>query len=129
LRAQVCDITEREVIEAFSYGILAKWQFCNFCKENPRNNEEFKRAVEKTIAAEEKTRERFPDQDNQDNSNKQSNQNNGRNKKRGPDNTVAVADKTKKFFKYRKFEDLKNMPCIWHPSSNHTTGDCHIFIE
>jgi hypothetical protein len=26
LRAQVHDITEREVIEAFSYGILAKWQ-------------------------------------------------------------------------------------------------------
>jgi hypothetical protein len=27
LRAQVHDITEREVIEAFSYWILAKWQF------------------------------------------------------------------------------------------------------
>jgi hypothetical protein len=27
LHAQVQDITEREVIEAFSHGILAKWQF------------------------------------------------------------------------------------------------------
>jgi hypothetical protein len=27
LRAQVHDITEREVIEAFSHGIMAKWQF------------------------------------------------------------------------------------------------------
>jgi hypothetical protein len=27
LRAQVHDITERKVIEAFSYRILAKWQF------------------------------------------------------------------------------------------------------
>jgi hypothetical protein len=35
LRAQVHDIIEQEVIEAFSYGILAKWQFQDFCKENP----------------------------------------------------------------------------------------------
>jgi hypothetical protein len=27
LRAQVHDITKREVIEAFSHGIMAKWQF------------------------------------------------------------------------------------------------------
>jgi hypothetical protein len=27
LRAQLHDITKWEVIEAFSYGILAKWQF------------------------------------------------------------------------------------------------------
>jgi len=27
LRAQVHDITEREVIEAFSHGIMARWQF------------------------------------------------------------------------------------------------------
>jgi hypothetical protein len=27
LCAQVHDITEREVIEAFSHGIMAKWQF------------------------------------------------------------------------------------------------------
>jgi hypothetical protein len=33
---------------------MAKWQFQDFCKENPRNNEEFRRTVEKMIAAEEK---------------------------------------------------------------------------
>ena len=42
LRAQVHDITQREVIEAFSHGIMARWQFQDFCKENPRNNEEFR---------------------------------------------------------------------------------------
>jgi hypothetical protein len=47
LHAQVHDITKQEVIKAFSYGILAKWQFHDFCKENPRSNEEFKRTVEK----------------------------------------------------------------------------------
>jgi hypothetical protein len=32
LCAQVHDITEREVIEAFSHGIMAKWQFQDFAK-------------------------------------------------------------------------------------------------
>jgi hypothetical protein len=43
---------------------VAKWQFQDFCKENPRNNEEFSRVVEKKIMAEEKTTERFPDRNN-----------------------------------------------------------------
>lgn len=72
LRAQVHNITEREVIEAFSYGIMTKWQFQDFCKENPHNNEEFKNIIEKMISAAEKTRERFPGRnhhhDNRDNS-------------------------------------------------------------
>jgi hypothetical protein len=42
---------------------------------------------------------------------------------------VAVADKAKKFSKPRKFEDIENMHCIWHPNKNHMTGDCHIFID
>jgi hypothetical protein len=46
---------------------MAKWQFQDFCKENPRNNEEFRRAVEKMIIAKENTRERFPDRNNREN--------------------------------------------------------------
>jgi hypothetical protein len=129
LCAQVHDITERE-IEAFSYGILAKWQFHDFYKENPRSNEEFKRTVEKMIAAEEKNRKRFLDPNNQNNfdrRNHQSNEQQGR--KCRFDNTVAIADKAKKFFKPRKFEDLENMPYIWHLGSSHTTGNCRFFIE
>jgi hypothetical protein len=76
LHAQVHDITEREVIEAFSYGILAKWKFHDFCKENSRSNEEFKRTVEKMIAAEEKTRKRFPDRNNRDSPDRQNHQSN-----------------------------------------------------
>jgi hypothetical protein len=68
------------------------------------------------ITAEEKTRERFPDRNNRDNSDRQNHQNNGhQDRKRGPDNTVAVADKSKKFSKFKKFEDIVNMHCIWHP--------------
>jgi hypothetical protein len=36
-------------------------------------------------------------------------------RKRGPDNTIAMADKTKKFSRFRRFEDIENMHCIWHP--------------
>jgi hypothetical protein len=42
LRSQVHDITKREVIDDFSMGIRAKWQFQDFCRENPLTNEEFK---------------------------------------------------------------------------------------
>jgi hypothetical protein len=86
--------------------------------------------MERMITAEEKTRERFPDRNNRDNPNRQNHQNNGhQDRKRGPDNTVAVADEAKKFSKHRKFDDIKNMHCIWHSNGNHTTGDCHIFID
>jgi hypothetical protein len=40
-----------------------------------------------------------------------------------------MADKMKKFLKFRRFEDIENMHCIWHPQGNHTTGDCRIFID
>jgi hypothetical protein len=67
----VHDITEQEVIEAFSHGIMAKWQFQDFCKENPRNNKEFRCIVEKMITVEEKTQERFPGRNNRDNLDRQ----------------------------------------------------------
>jgi hypothetical protein len=82
------------------------------------------------ITTKEKTRERFPDRNNRDNLDRQNHQNNGhQDRKRGLDNTVAVADKSKKFSKFKKFEDIKNMYCIWHPQGNHITGDCRIFLD
>jgi hypothetical protein len=50
-------------------------------------------------------------------------------RKRGPDNTVAMADRTNFFLKFKRFEDIENMHCICHPQGNHTTGDCRIFID
>jgi hypothetical protein len=40
-----------------------------------------------------------------------------------------MADKMKKFLKFRRFEDIENMHCIWHPQGNHITRDCRIFID
>jgi hypothetical protein len=86
------------------------------------------------IMAEEKTRERFPDRNNRENNRDSSDRRNFSNnehqdRKRGPENTVTIADKTKKFSKFRRSEDIKNMHCIWHPQGNHTTGDSRIFID
>jgi hypothetical protein len=79
--------------------------------------------------AEEKTKERFPDRNNRGNNRDNLDRRNFPNmshpdRKRGPDNTIAMADKTKKFSKFRRFEDIENMHCIWHPQGNYTTGDC-----
>jgi hypothetical protein len=35
----------------------------------------------------------------------------------------------KNFSKFRRFEDIENMHCIWLPQGNHTIGDCQIFID
>jgi hypothetical protein len=46
-----------------------------------------------------------------------------------PDNTVAMVDKMKKFSKFRRFEYIENMHCIWHLQGNHTIEDYRIFID
>jgi len=56
------------VIEHFSNGIKAKWQFQAFYNDNAEIADDFKCTVQKLIASEERTQERFPDQqDNHDN--------------------------------------------------------------
>ena len=45
---------------------------------------------------------------------------------------VATTDIGKKFFKprqYGKFEELKKIPCVWHPASTHTIGECNYFMK
>ena len=106
---------------------MARWQFQDFYKENPRNNEEFRRTVEKMITAEEKTRERFSDRNKRDKQNHRNNRHQER--KRGPDNTIAVTDKSRKFSKPWRYDDIENMQCILHPKENHTIKNCYTFNE
>jgi hypothetical protein len=113
---------------------MTKWQFQDFCKENPRNNKEFRHAVEKMIMTEEKMKEIFPNRNNRENNRDNLDRRNFPNmghpeRKRGPANTIAMADNIKKFSKFRRFEDIETMHCIWHPQGNHTKRDCRIFID
>ena len=81
------------------------------------------------ITAEEKTRERFLDRNNRDNLDKQNHRNiRHQERKRGPDN-IAVADKSRKFSKPRRYDDIENMHCIWHPKGNHTIENCYTFND
>ena len=82
------------------------------------------------ITAEEKTRERFPDRNNRDNPDKQNHRNNRQQeRKHGPDNTVAVTDKSRKFSKPRRYDDIENMHCILHPKGNHTIRNCYCWCK
>ena len=73
------------------------------------------------ITAEEKTQERFPDRNNRDNPDRQNPRNNRhQEKKHGPDNIVAMADKSKKFSKPRRYDDIENIRCPMHPNGKHT---------
>ena len=82
------------------------------------------------ITEEEKTRERFPERSNRDNPDRQNHRNSRhQERKRGSDNTVAVADKSRKFSKPRRYDDIENMQCIWHSKGNNTIGNCFTFND
>lgn len=103
------------MINAFSKGIFARWQFKDFNNENPKTNEEFKRAVEKLISSEEKTQKRFPD--NRDNLDRRDRQECRQNDKRQrANNMVAAMDNKRRYNRDKKGEDLENMQCIYHPA-------------
>jgi hypothetical protein len=60
------------------------------------------------ITIEEKTRERFPDRNNRDNPDRQNHGNNGhQDRKRGPDNTIAMTDKQRIFPNLESSKTLK----------------------
>jgi hypothetical protein len=77
------------------------------------------------IMAEEKTRERFPNRKNQENNRDNSDRRNFSNighpnRKRGPDNTVTMADNT--IFFFQNSGDLKTLRiCIVYGTRKETT--------
>jgi hypothetical protein len=78
------------------------------------------------IASEERTREQFPcSQQYNRNYDPRGNQGGQSNRKRGPDNTLAFMDRSKKSNKNnKKFEDLKNLPYPFHKNAKHIAGEC-----
>ena len=105
--------------------IKYKWQFEKFCHDNPETTEEFKRIVQKMIASEERTRERFPRGEQDKGYDPRSDQGGQSDRKRGLDNTLASMDRSKKSNKNnKKFKNLKNLPCPFHKNTKHTAGEC-----
>jgi hypothetical protein len=63
------------------------------------------------IMAKEKMKERFPDRNNREKNRDNSDWRNFPNvghsdRKRGPNNTITMVDKTKKFSRFQRFEDI-----------------------
>ena len=40
-----------------------------------------------------------------------------------------MADKSKKFTKPRRYDDIENIRCPLHPNGKHTIGNCYTFNE
>ena len=118
------------MIDHFANGIKYKWQFEKFYDDNLETAEEFKRTVQKMIASEERTRERFPCGQQDKGYDSRSNQGGQSGRKRGPNNTLASMDRSKKSNKNnKKFEDLKNLPCPFHKNAKHTAVECRQLQE
>ena len=77
------------------------------------------------IASEERTRERFPHGPQDKGYDPTSNQGGQSTRKRGPNNTLASMDRSKKSNKNnKKFEELKNLPCPFHKNAKHMAPKC-----
>ena len=77
------------------------------------------------IASEERTHKRFPHGQQDKGYNPKSNQGGQSDRKRGPNNTLASMDRSKKSNKNnKKFEDLKNLPCPFHKNAKHMVVEC-----
>ena len=118
------------MIDHFANGIKYKWQFEKLYGDNLETIEEFKHTVQKMIASKERTRERFARGPQDKGYDPRSNQGGQSAKKRGPDNTLASMDRSKKSNKNnKKLKDLKNLPCPFHKNAKHTVAECRQLQE
>ena len=82
------------------------------------------------IASQEHTRERFPCGQQDRGYDPRSNQSGQPSRKRGPNNTLASMDRSKKSNKNnKKFEDLKNLPYPFHKNAKHMAAECRQLQE
>ena len=82
------------------------------------------------IASEEHTHKQFPCGPQYKGYDPRSNQGGQSARKRGPNNTLAFMDRSKKSNKNnKKFEDLKNLPCPFHKNAKHTVAECRQLQE
>ena len=82
------------------------------------------------IASEERTRELFPHGQQDKGYDPRSNQGGHSARNKGPDNTLASMDRSKKSNKNnKKFEDLKNLPCPFHKNAKHMAAECRQLQE
>jgi hypothetical protein len=138
-RATVVDVTDKEVIDLFHYGLYHCCTFEDFGRRRPSSITKLKdmitswadeedKANAKYDAIRGKSKQNWGDSNN--NNRDQGGCNNnywGPNRKRKPDNTVMAIQRPAKDNSKKTsggFKDLLKEKCPWHLEGNHTTEQC-----
>jgi hypothetical protein len=138
-RATVVDVSDKEVIDLFQDGLYHHRTFEDFGRRRPSSITHIKDMITSWADEEDKGNAKYDTirgkskQNTGDNNNNNGNQgdrsNNysGPNRKRKPDNTVAIQCPAKDNSKKTSggFKDLLKEKCPWHLDGNHTTEQCY----
>jgi transcriptional accessory protein Tex/SPT6 len=135
-RANVVDVTDKEVIDLFQDGLYHHRTFEDFSRRRPSSITKLKDMITSWADEEDKANAKYDAIRDKSKQNAGGSSNNNRdqggrsnnysspNRKRKPDNTVAAIqrpakDNSKKTFD--GFKDLLKDKCSWHLEGNHTT--------
>jgi hypothetical protein len=138
-RATVVDVTDKEVIDLFQDGLYHRRTFEDFGRRRPRSIPLLKDMITSWADEEDKANAKYDtirgkskqntDGGSNNNGNQGGRNNNnysGPNRKRKPDNTVAVRPAKENSKKNSGgFKDLLKEKCTWHLDGNHTTEQCY----
>jgi hypothetical protein len=138
-RATVVDVTDKEVIDLFQYGLYHRRTFEDFGRRRPSSITKLKDMITLWADEEDKVNAKYDairskskqnPGDNNNNRDQCSRNNNysGPNRKRKLDNTVAVIQHPAKDNSKKTsggFKDLLKEKCPWHLEGNHTTEQCY----
>jgi hypothetical protein len=140
-RANVVDVTNKEVIDIFQDGLYYRRTFEDFGRRRPSSITKLKDMITSWPDEEDKANTKYDairgkskqnpggsNNNNRDQGGRNNNNYSGPNRKRKPDNTVAAIqcpakDNSKKTS--GGFKDSLKEKCPWHLEGNHTTEQCY----
>jgi hypothetical protein len=138
--ATVVDISDKEVIDLFQDGLYHRRTFEDFDRRRPSSITHLKDMITSWADEEDKANTKYDairgkskqntggDSNNNENQSGRSNNYSGPNRKRKPDNIVAVIQRPAKDNSKKAscgFKDLLKEECSWHLDGNHTTEQCY----
>jgi hypothetical protein len=139
-RATVVDVTDKEVIDLFQDGLYHRRTFEDFDRRRPSSITKLKDMITSWADEEDKANAKYDairgkskqnaggsNNNNRDQGSRNNNYS-GPNRKRKPDNTVAVIQHPAKDNSKKTsggFKDLLKEKCPWHLEGNHTTEQCY----
>jgi hypothetical protein len=139
-RATVVDVSDKEVIDLFQDGLYHRRTFEDFGRRRPSSITHLKDMITSWDDEEDKANAKYDairgktklntgsGSNNNGNQGGRSNNYSGPNRKRKPDNTVAVIQRPAKDNSKKtsgNFKDLLKEKCSWHLDGNHTTEQCY----